>query len=137
MAQIQLPDGKVTTDIGATAPGVYTPGRWSYAAPASGLVNSTAAVTIVTASAGVRNVIHALQISTDALGAATEFAIRDGAGGTVLWRMKLTTAGLSQQASHYFPVPLQGTAGNLLEIVTLTASITGAVYFNAQGGTLL
>lgn len=137
MAQIQLSDGRVTSDIGAIAPGVYTPGRWSYAAPASGLVNTTTAVTVAPAVTDQKNVIHAIQLSADALGAATEFAIRDGAGGTVLWRMKLTTAALAQEASHYFPVPLQGSAGNLLEIVTLTASVTGAVYFNAQGGTVM
>ncbi len=34
-----------------------------------------------------------------------------------------------------FPVPLVGTAATLLEVVTLTATITGAVYVNAQGFT--
>jgi hypothetical protein len=32
-----------------------------------------------------------------------------------------------------FATPLKGTAATLLEFVTLTASVTGAVFFNAQG----
>lgn len=136
MAQVALSDGKFV-ELGVSVVEGYCPGRWSYAAAASGISNTTTAVTIATAVTGYRNTIHAIQISADALGAATELAVRDGAGGAVLWRMKLTTAGLPQQASHYFPVPLRGTAGNLLEVVTLTATVTGAVYFNAQGGTSL
>jgi hypothetical protein len=69
----------------------------------------------------------------EALGAATEVAVRDGAGGTVLWRMKISTAGLLGGRDVVFDPPLRGTANTLLEVVTLTASVTGAVYFNAQG----
>jgi|GEM_PF-2242478 len=107
---------------------------WNYAAGASGIVNTTTAVTIKGASgAGLRNYITALQIDAEALGTATEVAIRDGAGGTVLWRMKIGTGGLLAGRSIVFPTPLKGTANTLLEIVTLTASGTGAVYANAQG----
>lgn len=107
---------------------------WTYAAAASGISNTTTAVTIKAADAANKNCVTALQIASDALGAATEFAIRDGAGGTVLWRTKIGTAGYVNGYQAQFPSPICGAAVNtLLEVVTLTASITGAVYFNAQG----
>lgn len=105
---------------------------WQYAAAASGILNTTTAVTIKAAgAASVRNFITGIDIEWEALGAATEFAIRDGAAGTVIWRTKLAAAGGRKTA--YFATPLRGTAATLLEVVTLTASVTGAVYFNAQG----
>ena len=107
--------------------------EWSYAAAASGIVNTTTAVTIKTAAgAGIRNYITSIQVMAETLTNATELAIRDGAGGTVLWRTKIPTGGLIS-SSFSFPCPLKGTANALLEIVTLTASGAGAVYFNAQG----
>lgn len=107
---------------------------WTYSAASGGITNTTTAVTIVAALASNKNYVTAIQLSTDgALGAATEVAIRDGAGGTVLWRDKIPTAGLASGKEIIFPTPLRGTVGNLLEVVTLTATITGAVYFNAQG----
>ena len=107
--------------------------QWAYAAGAAGIVNSTAAVTLKAAGAGVlRNYITSLQITGEALGAATEVAIRDGAGGAVLWRIKIPIGGLPS-ATFDFPIPLKGTAATLLEVVTLTASVTGGVYVNAQG----
>lgn len=134
MSQVPTSDGKLV-ELGVSVTGGYMPGRWSYAAAASGISNTTTAVTIAAAVPGYKNTVHAIQVSADALGTATELAIRDGAGGSAIWRMKLTTAGLPQQACHYFPVPLHGSAGNLLEVVTITATTTGSVYFNAQGGT--
>jgi hypothetical protein len=126
--KVQMADGAggVVTDPSANA--------WSYPAAAGGITNTTTAVPIkAAAGAGLRNYITALDLSTDgALGAATEVAIRDGAGGTVLWRRKIPAAGLTA-SSVYFPSPLKGTANTLLEVVTLTASVTGSVYFNAQG----
>lgn len=117
-----------------TKPYAFTASAWSYAAAASGIVNTTTAVTIkAAAGANMRNYITAIQIMSEALTNATEFAIRDGAGGTVLWRTKIGTGGLTNGISMTFPVPLVGTANTLLEIVTLTASGAGAVYFNAQG----
>ncbi|MCI0556170.1 MAG: hypothetical protein L0287_34950, partial [Anaerolineae bacterium] len=107
---------------------------WSYAAAASGILNTTTAVTIkVAGAAGIKNYITAIQITSEALGTATELAIRDGAGGTVLWRIKIGTAGIPAGISMTFPSPLKGTAATLLEVVTLTASGTGAVYINVQG----
>lgn len=126
----------IATLVGAliTKPYSIPEADWNYAAASGGISNSTTAVTIAAApAAGIRNYLTGIQISSDALGAATEIAVRDGAGGAVIWRAKLTTAGISGGDSFSFPSPLRGTAANLLEVVTLTASITGAVYFNAQG----
>lgn len=106
---------------------------WNYAAAAGGILNSTTAVTIKgAAGASVRNYISGLQVMAEALTNATEFAIRDGAGGTVLWRTKIPTGGLASQSVKFDP-PLKGTANTLIEIVTLTASGAGAVYANLQG----
>jgi phosphohistidine swiveling domain-containing protein len=104
---------------------------WNYAAAASGIVNTTTAVTIKAAVAGVRNYINWLSVQTGTLGGATELAIRDGAAGTVLWRTQLQTTALPLTFIN-FPTPLRGTANTLLEVVTLTA-VTGGVYFNAGG----
>lgn len=105
---------------------------WSYAAAASGITNTTTAVTMVAAAgAGIRNYLTSVQLSAGALGAATEVAIRDGAGGTVIWRGFLSTSGGSTNAN--LSSPIKSTANTLLEVVTLTATITGAVYVNAQG----
>lgn len=108
---------------------------WTYAAAVGGISNTTTAVTVRAAVAASRNCITGFQIASDALGAATEFAIRDGAAGTVIWRTKIGTAGYVNGFNATLPMPLCGTTNTLLEVVTLTASITGAVYFNAQGYT--
>lgn len=109
---------------------------WNYAAAAGGIVNTTTAVTVkAAAGASVRNYISSMQCSTDALGAATEFAIRDGAAGPVLYRSKFQTAGLPDGREVTFNPPLKGTANTLVEIVTLTATVTGGVYCNLQGFT--
>lgn len=106
---------------------------WSYAAAASGIVNTTTAVTIrAAAGANLRNYITNIQIAADALGAATEIAIRDGAAGPVLWRGKVQTAGLPF-VNFDLNVPLRGSLNTLLEVVTLSATVTGGVYFNCQG----
>lgn len=105
---------------------------WQYAAAAAGLANSTTAVTIkAAAAAGLRNYITGLQISWPTLGAATEIAIRDGAAGTVIWRG--STGTVPGQINVYFPSPIRGTAATLLEVLTLTATVTGGVYVSAQG----
>lgn len=106
---------------------------WSYAAAASGIVNTTTAVTVkAAAGVSIRNCVTGIQVNTEALGTATELAIRDGAAGTVLWRVKIPTAGIPYLDAQ-FACPLRGTANTLLEVVTLTASGTGAVYVNLQG----
>lgn len=115
-----------------TKPYESSANQWSYAAAASGIVNTTTAVTIkAAAGAGLRNYITSCQVSSDALGAAAELAIRDGAAGTVIWRHKLQTAA-QPGLPVSFPVPLRGSANTLLEAVTLTA-VTGGVYVDCQG----
>lgn len=105
---------------------------WNYAAAAGGILNTTTAVTVkAAAGASVRNYIRQLELEWETLGAATEFAIRDGAAGTVLYRTKLGTVA----GRKVIPLQLRGTANTLLEIVTLTASVTGAVYANLDGYT--
>ena len=108
--------------------------EWVYAAASGGITNTTTAATLVAAqAAGVRNYLTSLQLSSDVLGAATEIAIRDGAGGTVLWRGKIGTAGIAGVITIQFSDPLKSTAATLLEVVTLSASVFGGVYVNAQG----
>ncbi len=108
--------------------------EWVYAAASGGITNTTTAATLVAAqAAGIRNYLTNLQLSSDALGAATEIAIRDGAGGTVLWRGKIGTAGIAGVITIQFSDPLKSTAATLLEVVTLSASVFGGVYVNAQG----
>lgn len=106
---------------------------WSYAAASGGILNTTTAVTIKAAVPGQRNYITSLQLMAEALGAATEVAIRDGAAGTVLWRTKVSTGGVTGGVNILFEAPLVGTANTLLEVVTITATTTGAVYVNCQG----
>lgn len=120
--------------IGSTGDaGPAVTAKWAFAAAPSGIVNSVVAVTIIAAAgAGLRNYISAIQISSDALGAATEFAVRDGAAGAVLFRAKLSVGALPI-TSIFLATPIRGTANTLLEVVTLTASVTGGVFVNAQG----
>lgn len=109
---------------------------WNYAAAASGIVNTTTAVTIkAAAGAGVRNYLCTLNVGHDALGAASELAVRDGAAGTVLFRMKLQTAASEGASEINFTPCLKGTANTLLEVVTLTATVSGGTYVNASGFT--
>lgn len=105
---------------------------WSYAAASGGIVNTATAVAIkAAAGAGVRNYLTTLTIGHDALGGATEIAVRDGAAGTVLWRGRLQTGAVEDKQLEFLP-PLKGTANTLMEVVTLTA-VTGGVYVNASG----
>ena len=128
--------GRGDTSGQVNQPYALTGSRIQYAAASGGISNTTTAVTMFAAAgAGLRNYITSLQLSSDALGAATELAIRDGAAGTVIWRSKIGTGGITAGESIVFPVPLKGTANTLMEVVTLTASVTGAVYVNAQGYT--
>lgn len=120
---------------------VYTPYHvaefpgdpWTYAAAASGIANTTTAVTVKAAHATLRNYITWVDIWSEALTTATEVAIRDGAAGTVLWRTKIATGGLLGGRYIRFDPPLQGTAATLTEVLTITASGAGAVYFNCGG----
>lgn len=109
---------------------------WSFAGASGGIVNSTLAVTMkAAAGAGVRNYICTLNVGHDTLGAATELAVRDGAAGTVLFRMKLQTAANEGASEVTFAPCLKGTANTLMEVVTLTATVSGGVFVNASGYT--
>lgn len=126
----------VTTLAGAVIVRPFTipEQQWSYAAAASGIVNTTTAVAVKAAgSAGIKNYVTGMQIQHATLGGATELVIRDGAGGTVLFRTQLQTTALPL-TNIEFPCPIQGTAATLLEIATLTA-VTGGVYVNLNGYT--
>lgn len=106
---------------------------WSYGV-STGITNSTTAVTIkAAAGSGIRNCVTGIDISADALGTATVVAIRDGAGGSVIWATKLQTAGLVNGFTKAFVSPICSSTNSLLEWVTLTASTTGTVYLQAQG----
>lgn len=118
--------------VSPAAPATY----WTYAAASGGIVNTTTAVTMkAAAGAGVRNYLCALNVGHDALGAASELAVRDGASGTVIFRMKLQTTAIEQPASLIFSPCLRGTANTLMEVVTLTATVSGGTYVNATGFT--
>lgn len=107
---------------------------WQYAAAASGIANTTTAVTIkAAAAAGIRNYITGCQVSHATLGGVTELVIRDGAAGTVIWRATLGTTAV-ENTNFVFSQPIRGTAATLLEVATLTA-VTGGVYTNCQGFT--
>jgi len=109
---------------------------WHYVAATGGIVTTTTAVTIKAASgtAGIRNYITSIDISAIGAGTATELCIRDGAAGTVIWRIQIPAAGIANPFTIHFPTPLRGTANTLLEVVTLTSSAT-PVFFNAHGYT--
>lgn len=114
--------------------------EWSYVAASGGISNTNTAVTIKgaagvaagTVGEGARNCISNIQLMWESLTNATEVAIRDGAGGTVLWRTKIPS-GAAGRESVVFDTALVGSAATLLEVLTITASGAGAVYFNAQG----
>lgn len=113
--------------------------NWQYAAVSPGIVSSTAGVTVAPAAAspiagqsGFRNYMQSVQINHDLLSAVSELVIRDGAGGTVLWRTKLQTAAVEAGQPIYFDPPLRGSTNTLME-VALSASVTGGVFVNAQG----
>ena len=117
----------------ATQPYGIRSSRWNYAAASGGILNTTTAVTIAPAVAGLRNCLVTLDLSAEALGTATEFAVRDGAGGTVIYRTKIGTAGIPNGRTVALNAPICGAVNTLMEVVTLTATGTGAVYANATG----
>ena len=107
--------------------------NWSYAAPAGGLVTTTAVTIKAAAGAGIRNYITDIQVVNSHATVSTELIINDGAAGTVLWRGWLQAAGGGY--SIHFNTPLRGTANTLIEIDEITATGTTGVLFDAQGFT--
>lgn len=105
---------------------------WVYAGVAGGIVSSTADVVLkAAAGAGIRNVIEQLAIGHNALGAATEYVIKDGA--TVIFRGMLQTPAAETEIIT-FPRPLRSTANAALNFALIT-SVTGGVVVNAAGHT--
>jgi len=108
--------------------------RWlRYVPPTGGITNSTAGVVVFSSQAS-RN-IHVMggQCYSDALGAATDLELREGTGGSAIWRTRVPTAGIPQTIDIKFNPPLRLNTNVLLEMATATASVTGGVYCNWQG----
>lgn len=102
---------------------------WSYPAAAGGVTNNTAVTIKAAGAAGIRNYLRSLQIrNTSAV--ESEVAVRDGAGGTVLWRGDLP-ANMTAADNIVFDPPLRGSAATLMEVVVLTTGTK--TYINAQG----
>lgn len=112
-------------------PNIFATQQWSYAAATGGIDNSAVAVTIKAAVANERNYIEGCQFQHATLGGATEFAIRDGAAGTVLWRTGFPTTAMALTGVQFDP-PLRGSVNTLVEVITLTG-VTGDVFVNCQG----
>jgi len=110
---------------------------WSYTSGTSPILsNTTTAVTIkAAAGAAVRNYIDSCQITTTAFTTSVPLALRDGAGGTVIWALTVPTTGFLQPVIVTFSPPLRGTANTLWEIVTTTANTVGTVTANCSGHT--
>jgi hypothetical protein len=89
---------------------------------------------VTAAAAGTgsqRNYVTRVQAINSHQTIGTEVVIRDGAGGTVIWR------GWCQQAgggcSAIFDPPLRGTAATLVEIAEVTATASTGVLMSLQG----
>jgi hypothetical protein len=121
------------TLLGRQAVELYgLPGNsWNYAAASGGIVNTTAVTVKAAAGAGIRSYITSFQVLNGHATVSTEFLIRDGASGTVIWRGYLLAAGGGYSVE--LPRPLRSSANTLLEVVCVTTG--AAVYFNCQGYT--
>ena len=108
--------------------------EWSYVAASGGITNTTTPVDLVGgAGSGVRNYVTSLQLYSDTLGTATEIVLRDGAGGSILWRSKIGTAGTGGTQNIRFHSPIRGSSNTIMQFACLTATGTGSIYVNAQG----
>lgn len=111
-----------------TIPDVAT--NWTYAALSGGITNTTG-VTFKTAASAARNYVRSIQVINVAA-VASDIMIRDGAAGTVLWRVKLP-ASMTLPFAVTFENPLRGSTSTLLEVAMGTTGTE--TYFNAQGYT--
>lgn len=114
-----------------TVPYALPANTWNYAAPAGGLVSTTAVTVKAAAGAGIRNYVTSLQVINSHATISTEIMLLDGAAGTVLWRGWAQAAGGG--ISCKFDPPLRGTANTLLEIDEVTGTATAGVLVNIQG----
>jgi hypothetical protein len=102
---------------------------WSYAS--AGLV-ATTAVTARAAVASYRNYVTGIQLSSASGSTAGLVEIRDGTGGTVLWR-GVTPAGSTVDVA--LEPPLRQAAVNTLIEVAPVGWLTGTFYISMQGFT--
>ena len=108
--------------------------EWSYSAASGGITNTTTPVDIAgAAGSGIRNYVTSLQLYSDTLGTATEIILRDGTGGSILWRSKIDTAGTGGTQNIRFHPPIRGSSNTLMQFACVTATGTGSIYVNAQG----
>lgn len=104
---------------------------WNYAAASGGIANTTAVTIKAAAASGIRNYLRSLQVINSAA-VASEFSVRDGSAGTVLYRGYVPASMTAQQQINFEP-PLRGTAATLMEVAMTTTAT--ATMFNAQGWT--
>lgn len=102
---------------------------WHYAAASGGITNTTGVTARAAQGAGIRNYVTRAEIINGHATVSTDFQIRDGAAGTVLWRGYLQAAGGGVAA--VFDPPLRATANTLIEIACGTTG--SAVYANLHG----
>ena len=109
---------------------------WRYVPPTGGITNSTTGV-VVRAAPGANQFtyVHGGECYADPLGAATDLELRDGAAGAAVWRTKIPTSGYPTLIDITFDPPIRLTGNTLLEMATVTASVTGSVYCNWRGQT--
>lgn len=128
---VETPTGNTKAAVGVS-PVLGT--VWSYSPPTGGYLNSTTAVAIKgAAGAGISNYITGGECWSEPLTNATEITILDG--GTVVWRMKVPTAGWTVAVDINFVPYIKGTANTALLFQGLTASGAGAIYCDWRGGT--
>lgn len=101
---------------------------WTYAAAAGGIVNTTGITAKAAAGTGIRNYVTGVTLSNNSA-TATDFQIRDGASGTVLFRAMLPAN--AANVCFTFPTPIKGTANTLIEIACGTTS--SATFANLTG----
>jgi hypothetical protein len=124
--------GDISTAVGAKIVKPYSipEADWQFASVAGGIVMSTADTALAAAAgAGLKNYLTGLHISHDALGAVTEYVIKDGS--TVIFRGKLQTAA-AENIPIRFASPLKTSANAALNFA-LGSSVAGGVFVNAQG----
>lgn len=102
---------------------------WSYAAVAGGITNTTEVTIKAAAGAGIRNYVTHIDLSNESATTATEVVIKDGAGGTVMWRGYARTSGNSND--YFFDPPLRFTANTAVVVACVTTGT--ATLINAQG----
>lgn len=105
---------------------------WTYAPPSLGIVNSTAAVTLKTATAAVSHAVRSLQLSSVSGTGQHEVILKSGA--TVLWRAAVNMQ-TNDPKTINFDQPLRGGVNEAITFEMTTVD-PGSLYVNAQGFTV-